>query len=120
MREPVAVDVLVAVDDLIEVVDESVEGTRLLNRVQPEVRITLERHLRHDAERAQADTRAREHLRLLIGGTAQHVAAGGHELERGDERRQPAEALSASLGGGRHPARGPLAGAIAAIWKGAG
>ena len=108
VREPVTVDVLVVVDDVVEVVDERVERPGLLDRVQTERRLALEGHFRHHAEGAKADACAREHLGLLVARAAQHLAVGGDDLERGHERGQAAEALPAAVGGGRDRARDRL------------
>ena len=108
VREPVTVDVLVVVDDVVEVVDERVERPRLLDRVQTERRLALERHFRHHAEGAEADACAHEHLGLFVSRAAQHFAVGRDQLEPGHERGQAAEALPTAVGGRRDRARDRL------------
>ena len=66
MRHPEELEVVVAVDVGVEVGEHRVHPHRLLHGVQGEGRHHLQRHGRHDAERAQPDPGGLEHLGLLV------------------------------------------------------
>ncbi len=109
MREPVAVDVLVRVDDAVPLGQELRPRFRLLHRTQLEERLALQRHLGHDPERAEPDSSRVEDLGLLGRGAADHLAGAGDQLEADDGGGDGPVAQPGAVGPGRGGAGNGLA-----------
>jgi hypothetical protein len=113
--EPVKLEVVVAVDELVEAIECLVELHPAFGGMQQEHRYALQRHPGDDPQGAQADPAGGEQLRSGVGVGMDEFAAGGDEVEAHHGSGQSRMAGPGAVGAGRQGAGERLAVDVAEV-----
>jgi hypothetical protein len=102
--KPVEVEVVVIGRELVEALDHLVQGHLALDPQQPERGHGPQRHLRDDAERAEAHTRGPPRVGVALHIDRHRRAVGPHQLERVDLRGEVSQQAAGAVGSRRRRA----------------
>ena len=116
--DPEELEMIVAIDFLVDASEQIVDGLGTLHRVNVEGRDALHLHGGDEAECADAGTRGREHLRLMRSRALDDLTLARDQPHSDDPRREIAEACSRAVRRRLRRAGDRLVGDVAQVLEG--